>query len=190
MGILNWFRGVLSSLGLWSKKANIVFLGLDNAGKSTLLAMLKNSSAQQIAPTQHPTSQVLQIGQIQFKTYDLGGHEVARRVWEEYLQSAQGIVYLVDIADPSRFNESKDALTQIIRNKDFNKLPIMILANKIDKPTAVSPDDVLQALGLHDQVTGKDAKVATGQRPLEVFPCSVINREGYAEGFQWLGKFF
>ena len=56
MGFFDWIKKSLGYLGLYKKKANIVFLGLDNAGKSTLLAMLKNQTTAQIAPTQHPTS--------------------------------------------------------------------------------------------------------------------------------------
>ncbi|CAL5978486.1 GTP-binding_protein Sar1 [Hexamita inflata] len=190
MGFFDWIWKSLSYLGLYKKKASIVFLGLDNAGKSTLLAMLKNQATAAIAPTQHPTSQVLEIGSIKFKTYDLGGHEVARKVWEEYVASANAIVYLVDIADRTRFAESRVALQSVMEAKQFKDFPILILANKIDLPSAVSVEDVVSALKLQDQQTGKEAaKLPQGVRPLEVFPCSVIQKEGYAEGFRWLSKY-
>merc|ERR1719161_1080109 len=100
---LEWLRSVFHYF-LWGggKQFKIVFLGLDNAGKTTLIHMLKNQFLVQHMPTRHPSSALLQTAGFSFRAFDLGGHRIARTIWKDYLHEIDGVVYVVDSNDRAR----------------------------------------------------------------------------------------
>ena len=124
------------------------------------------------------------MGGINFKAFDLGGHEIARKVWKDYYAKVDAIVFLVDTADRERFPESKKELSSLLSDDSLSDVPFLVLGNKIDLPTAASEDEVRYALGLANLTTGK-GKIDTkslSMRPIEIFMCSVVCVWGLAKG--------
>merc|ERR1719222_794639 len=99
------------------------------------------------------------IKNIRFRTYDLGGHETARRIWKDYFATVDGIIFLVDAADRTRFQEAREELSHLLEEQALSTVPFVVLGNKIDIPTAASEDELRNTLGLYSHMTyGRETK--------------------------------
>eukprot|EP00494_Astrolonche_serrata_P024692 UN24952 len=129
-------------------------MGLDNAGKTTMLHMLKGDRIRfHDQCMRRQNYEEFQFGNIKIKTFDLGGHIAARRLYRDYMSEMlvpiDGVVWIVDAADKERFNECQHEFDQIVKSGDLRKdVPILILGNKIDKKQAVSKVEIRHALKL------------------------------------------
>ncbi|ELP92397.1 small COPII coat GTPase SAR1, putative [Entamoeba invadens IP1] len=188
MWIWEWFWNLLAELGLAYKSGKMLFLGLDYAGKTTLLHLLKDGKVSQHIPTQQPTMEELVMGNIKFNTYDLGGHTPARKVWQQYYTEVDAVVFIVDCAAPERFTDSKMELDALLKDPFLQTTPFLIFGNKIDMPGAVSEQQLRDAMGL-THTTGKGNVPCEGIRPIEVFMTSIVNKQGYTEGFKWISQY-
>jgi GTP-binding protein SAR1 len=173
-GLFDWFCRPQPTLRLRLEERTILVLGLENSHKSKLVELTTAF-----------------IGNVKFRAFDLGGHQMVRRVLKDYYAKVDGIVYLVDAADKERFAESKKELDALLSDDSLAQVPFLILGNKIDIPYAASEDELRYSLGLSNYTTGK-GKVNLGEtnmRPIEVFMCSIVRKMGYGEGFKWLSQY-
>lgn len=157
------------------RPVRVLLLGLDNSGKTTLLHLLKTNYMGAHFPTVQPTQEELSIGSLKMTTVDMGGHKVARDLWRSYYTSVDGIVFLVDVSDTNRLAEAKYELDQILQEDVIDKVPILVLGNKIDQQGAISE------YALREQLN-----IFCSDNRLHVQMCSLLHKQGYAEGLLWL----
>lgn len=142
-------KEVLSSFS--NRHAKILMLGLDGAGKTTVLYKLKlNETVSTIPTIGFNVESVQPVKNVTFTVWDVGGQDKIRPLWRHYFVGCEGLVYVVDSVDHERFMEAKDELTWILNSDEMVGVPLIILANKQDLPRAYSPSDVATKLGLFE----------------------------------------
>uniref|UniRef100_A0A7S0BV29 Uncharacterized protein n=1 Tax=Proboscia inermis TaxID=420281 RepID=A0A7S0BV29_9STRA len=184
--IQDFLTSILSSLGLVGKQGTILLLGLDNAGKTTLLQRLRQPSYVPgiQPPTERPNLESFRVSGVNFVGWDLGGHEAVRHLWDDYAPEGNAILFLIDASDPRRFEESAEELDSLVNDGvvDAN-VPIAILLNKCDLETAAETDVVEKAIGYEELL------MKYSENRIEIFRISVLRGDGYQEAFQWLSSF-
>lgn len=177
----------VAPLGLYHKNAKILFLGLDNAGKTTLLHRLRTGSVQPFPPTDRPNLETFRMPSagsgIAFAAWDLGGHEAVRHLWEDYACDADAVVWLVDATDADRFEEARDELDALVAEGTVEGVPVAVLLNKCDMEAARRSEEVAAAIGFEELC------MRQGEDYMQMFRISVLKGEGYQEAFQWVASF-
>jgi len=162
-----------------SKQANIAIVGLDGAGKTMVLYCLKlGESISSTVPTIGFNVEQLTHGKVNISAWDLGGQSQLRELWGHYLEDATGLIFVVDSIDSRRFQEARDELHRIVKNKKLPSFPILILANKQDvRGYAATPKDVHKAMD-----------VDGFYRDIHTVGCSALKNDRVALGLDWLVK--
>lgn len=173
---------------LWSlfhtKRGNLLIVGLDFAGKTTLLHLLKDDKLSEHTPTLNPSSEEFCVGNVTIKAFDMGGHDRARTLWRDYFTDVDAILFMVDAVDRERIGTARDELFKLLGDAAIAHVPVAVLGNKIDRPDALSETWFRDCMSL-TQTTGK-ARAPVESRPLETFMCSLHQRSGYGDAIQWL----
>lgn len=141
------FEDLLNSFS--DHPSQILMVGLDAAGKTTVLYKLKMNETIATIPTiGFNVETVKPAKNVSFTVWDVGGQDKIRPLWRHYFSGAEGLVYVVDSSDRSRFDEAKNELDWILESDEMVGVPVVILANKQDLPRAATPSDVAMRLGL------------------------------------------
>jgi len=121
----------------FTKKIRLLILGLDGAGKTTILYKFKFEESLTTVPTIGFNVETAKIGNLEVTMWDMGGQDKLRSLWKYYFHNCDALVFVIDSTDTSRFNEVNEELYKILSDKNMESLKfILILWNKIDCVTS------------------------------------------------------
>jgi small GTP-binding protein len=152
-----------------------VMIGLDGAGKTTILYRLKSDETVKTVPTVGFNIETVETQGIRLDVWDVGGQDKLRSLWRHYIQNTKIIVYVVDVADSERFSIACDELHALLGDGEMKEACLLIYGNKQDSPNAASEEVVVAAL-----------KLADLPNKWKYQPCIAIQGEGLFDGIDWI----
>ncbi|KAI8056933.1 ADP-ribosylation factor 1 [Syncephalis plumigaleata] len=171
------FSRALSQL-LGKKEMRILMVGLDAAGKTTILYKLKLGEVVTTIPTIGFNVETVEYKNISFTVWDVGGQDKIRPLWRHYFQNTQGIIYVVDSNDRDRISDARDELQRMLNEDELREATLLVFANKQDLPNAMSSAEVTDKLGLHSM----------RNRQWYIQSTCATSGDGLYEGLDWLSN--
>lgn len=159
------------------KEARILMLGLDAAGKTTIVYKLKLGEVLNSIPTIGFNVETVEFKNIKFNVWDVGGQDKIRTLWRHYYPNTQGLIFVVDSSDRARVDLAREELHKMLAEEDLKDAVLLVFANKQDLGV-MSVAEVIDKLDLQS-IRGRDW-FCQGT--------SALTGTGLYEGLNWLTK--
>jgi len=168
-------------------KARLLMLGLDAAGKTTIIYKLRLGEVITTIPTIGFNVENVESGNINITAWDVGGPDKIRPLWRHYYQNTNIFVFVIDSNDKERLYEAANELSKALDEDELKDAVVLIIANKQDLPNAMTPYQMAVELGLR---RGKNSTCVDISDLLEnrywcIQPCCAITGDGLYEAFDW-----
>lgn len=169
---MSWLSGLL-----WAKKEiRILILGLDNAGKTTLLYRLKIGEVVTTIPTIGFNVESVTYKNLNFNVWDLGGQTSIRPYWRCYYANTAAVIFVIDSTDIDRLGTASEELAAMLNEDELKDAALLVFANKQDQPGAKGAGEISEALRLGE----------LRDRNWSIVACSAVDGRGVDEGMDWL----
>lgn len=172
-GLLATLRGALERFSRLERR--VLLLGLDAAGKTTLLYRLQLGEIVSTIPTIGFNVETVSHRNMSLTVWDVGGQSKLRPLWRHYYHNTDALIFMVDSGDAERFPEAREALHQVLAAEELRDTIVLVMANKQDLPSAVDVEEVTHALA-----------VRSLRQSWFVQPCVTLTMRGVPEGLDWI----
>eukprot|EP00117_Sycon_ciliatum_P030364 scpid104382/ scgid23959/ ADP-ribosylation factor 1 len=173
LSISKLFKGLVGK-----KDCRILMVGLDAAGKTTILYKMKLGEIVTTIPTIGFNVETVEYKNISFTVWDVGGQDKIRPLWRHYYQNTQGLIFVVDSNDRDRVGEAKEELQKMLAEDELRDAVLLVFANKQDLPNAMPIAEMSDKLGLG----------ALRHRKWNIQATCATTGDGLYEGLDWLSS--
>lgn len=156
----------------------MLMVGLDAAGKTTILYKLKLGEVVTTIPTIGFNVETVEYKNIKFTVWDVGGQDKIRPLWRHYYENTEGVIFVVDSNDRDRIGAAKAELERMLAEDNLRDACVLVFANKQDLPQAMEVSEMADKLGL--------SKLRT--RKWFINGCCATSGDGLFEGLDWMSK--
>jgi small GTP-binding protein len=161
-----------------NRETRCLMLGLDAAGKTTVLYKLKLGEHVTTIPTIGFNVETIEYKGFNMNVWDVGGQDRIRALWRHYFHNTQGLIFVVDSNDIGRVDEARDELHKLLEEDELRDAILLVYANKQDLPNAVKPQELGNRLKLN----------SITNRAWQVQGTCATTGDGLYEGLDWLGE--
>mmetsp|Transcript_11208 Transcript_11208/g.16131 ORF Transcript_11208/g.16131 Transcript_11208/m.16131 type:complete len:187 (+) Transcript_11208:29-589(+) len=174
MGLLS----ILKKVKAKEKEIRLLILGLDNAGKTTILRKFCGENIDTIEPTLGFNIKSVLHGGFTLNFWDVGGQRTIRSYWRNYFEKTDGLIWVVDSSDRDRLQNCKKEFFDLMQQEKLAGISILIFANKQDLESAMSAEEIEEILEL------RSARFACHH--WSIHACSAVTGKGLLSGINWM----
>eukprot|EP00922_Rhytidocystis_sp_ex-Travisia-forbesii_P051981 GHVS01077157.1.p1 GENE.GHVS01077157.1~~GHVS01077157.1.p1 ORF type:complete len:184 (+),score=25.90 GHVS01077157.1:111-662(+) len=160
------------------KEMRILMVGLDAAGKTTILYKLKLGEVVTTIPTIGFNVETVEYKNISFTVWDVGGQDKIRPLWRHYYQNTHGLIFVIDSNDRERIEDAREELQRMLNEDELRDAVLLVFANKQDLPNAMTAAEITEKLGLH----------GIRNRNWFIQSTCATSGDGLYEGLDWLSR--
>ncbi|NXD67134.1 AR13A protein, partial [Eolophus roseicapillus] len=140
----SWLQAIQEPI----RKVTLLVLGLDNAGKTSIIMDLERALPSEVLPMAQPGQTCLRLERFEVTLLDLPGGPRSRSAWRSHYSKAHGLLFVLDSSDLARMEEARKVLSRVLSHPDVSGKPLLLLANKQDTASALLPCELIERLSL------------------------------------------
>ncbi|XP_063156946.1 putative ADP-ribosylation factor-like protein 5C isoform X1 [Candoia aspera] len=168
------FAKLLSIFG--SREHKVIIIGLDNAGKTTILYQFLMNEVVHTSPTIGSNVEEIIVRKTHFLMWDIGGQENLRSTWNTYYSNTEFVILVIDSTDRERLTVTKEELYKMLAHEDLRNAAVLIFANKQDVKNSMSTSEISKFLTLS----------SIRDHPWHIQGCCALTGEGLPAGLEWM----